>query len=259
MTKVLFISGSVRNCGKSTLSLSLVHYLLNEKKIDPKEIAYIKPCTQCVTPTDIWKLCESKGVEYIGIGPVVFYPGFTAECVEGKHDTKELLSKVVEQVETLKKNRKFVIVDGVGYPSVGSICGLSNAHIAKALQCPVLLVCLMKDGSLGNTIDNFNQNYSYFTSFNVPIHGIVCNKLSEELYERSKKFVSMYFEKDERNIQSFGFVVRNSKMKDEDIQDGCVRVSKKKMIVTDEDLENIELVVKHFKQFIDFESLIDKL
>ena len=114
VAKVLFISGSVRNCGKSTFSLSIIHYLLNDLKIDSKELAYIKPCTQCVTPTDVWKLCESRGVEYIGIGPVIFYPGFTAECIEGKHDTKELLSQIVDKVEELKKGRKYVIVDGVG-------------------------------------------------------------------------------------------------------------------------------------------------
>lgn len=58
--------------------------------------------------------------------------------------------------------KRVVIVDGVGYPSVGSICNLSNAHIAQALGSPVLLIG--KSG-VGDAVDSFNINAKYFESY----------------------------------------------------------------------------------------------
>lgn len=55
-----------------------------------------------------------------------------------------------------------MIVDGVGYPSVGSICELSNAHVAQSLGAPVLLVG--KSG-VGDAVDSFNINTRYFESY----------------------------------------------------------------------------------------------
>ena len=36
-----------------------------------------------------------------------------------------------------------LIVDGVGFPSVGSIVGVDNADVAKVARAPVLLVCCL--------------------------------------------------------------------------------------------------------------------
>lgn len=55
-----------------------------------------------------------------------------------------------------------MIVDGVGYPAVGSICNLSNANIAKALDCPVLLV---GKAGVGDAVDSFNMNARFFESY----------------------------------------------------------------------------------------------
>lgn len=50
----------------------------------------------------------------------------------------------------------------MGYPSVGSICNLSNADIAHALRTPVLLVG--KSG-VGDAVDSFNMNARFFESY----------------------------------------------------------------------------------------------
>ena len=62
----------------------------------------------------------------------------------------------------LSVGKRIVIVDGVGYPSVGSICNLSNADIALALKAPVLLVG--KSG-VGDAVDSFNMNARFFESY----------------------------------------------------------------------------------------------
>ena len=41
--------------------------------------------------------------------------------------------------DDLKTSSKVVIVDGVGYPAVGSVAHISNAAVASYLQIPVLL------------------------------------------------------------------------------------------------------------------------
>jgi AAA domain len=65
-------------------------------------------------------------------------------------------------IVTISIGKRVVIVDGVGYPSVGSICNLSNAHIAQALGSPVLLIG--KPG-VGDAVDSFNINAKYFESY----------------------------------------------------------------------------------------------
>ena len=38
------------------------------------------------------------------------------------------------------QGKKLVLVDGVGYPAVGSVAGCSNADVAATLGAPVLIV-----------------------------------------------------------------------------------------------------------------------
>ena len=61
---------------------------------------------------------------------VMFLKGKTAS-------SEEMLNSVKKEVDRLCEGRKVVIIDGVGYPAVGSICGVSNADIAKALGTKV--------------------------------------------------------------------------------------------------------------------------
>ena len=39
-----------------------------------------------------------------------------------------------------EKKRKIVLVDGIGYAAVGGGVGNSNAHVARELNAPVLLI-----------------------------------------------------------------------------------------------------------------------
>lgn len=253
MASVLFVCGSLRNCGKTSVSLGLLSYLLGEMKLNPEQIGYIKPCTQCINPTIVWKFCQEFGIECVGIGPVVFYPGFTAEFIDGEHKAENLLNQISDAVEKLKKNRKIVIVDGVGYPSVGSVCGVSNAQVAKKLNAPVILVNLVKDGSIGNSIDTLNQNLEYFKGFHVPVLGIISNKVPVTHYDRVVKYLGMFYEQNE--LKSLGFVKYMDDFQEEEIEEGCKYVSKKKLQISQEDKDKMKSVYEHFKECIDFEQI----
>jgi hypothetical protein len=96
----------------------------------PEEIAYIKPATQCIDVQLVSKYCNlygrmprpalpclllhgnggaglCEGIAHRGIGPVVFYTGFTRECIDGQGPSpKELLDKIEEAVNTIAKGKK---------------------------------------------------------------------------------------------------------------------------------------------------------
>lgn len=169
----VLVAGDKSHCGKSTISLGLLASLL-ELGFKPSEVAYIKPATQCVAPTLTAKYCESMGIAYVHIGPVVFYRGFTRAFLDGEHGTSEdLVRQCVSAVERISQGKRVVVIDGVGYPSVGSIVGCSSADIALACHACVLLVG--KQG-VGDAIDSYNLCATYFERRGIPVIGAVFNK-----------------------------------------------------------------------------------
>lgn len=161
----IYVSGDRASVGKSTICLSLLASLCSKKyyNVLPDEIAYIKPITQCEEETEVTRFCQSMGIECIPIGPVVFYRGFTRAFLRGETDsTVAYLAQIRSLIDGLMSTKRLVIVDGVGYPSVGSICGLSNSDVCHSvvtghqnLPLPVLLVG--KPG-IGDAIDSYNIN-----------------------------------------------------------------------------------------------------
>ena len=67
------------------------------------------------------------------------------------------------------QNRKFVLIDGVGFPAVGSICGTSNADNSRRLR-GARVVLVVKAG-VGATIDETNYGTAFFGSRDVPVLG----------------------------------------------------------------------------------------
>lgn len=186
----VFISGDRSSVGKTTTCQYLLAAFLN-LGIRGHDLAYIKPVTQCEAEQSVVRFCDEQGIACCGIGPVVFYKGFTRAYLEGTTDTSiELLRQVQQSVENISDGKKIVLIDGVGYPSVGSICGVSNGDTAAALDAPVLLVS--KSG-VGDAVDSFNlnswygnyfisKNSSYFQSKGVTVLGAIFNKIPLEGY-----------------------------------------------------------------------------
>lgn len=151
----LLISGDRSSVGKSTFSLFLMASLL-QLGFPASSLAYIKPVTQCEAEQPISIFCKKNNISCQGIGPVVFYSGFTRAFLDDTtKSSAELLQDVREAVAQISVGKRVVLVDGVGYPAVGSICGVSNADVAAALNVPVLLVG--KSG-VGDAVDSFNLN-----------------------------------------------------------------------------------------------------
>ncbi|KAJ0405086.1 hypothetical protein ATCC90586_008686 [Pythium insidiosum] len=203
----IFVSGDRSQVGKSTVCLGLVGALLTHGGYRADEIGYIKPATQCEQPQLIAKFCRQHGIECCDIGPIVFYSGFTREFLRGNTESStELLANARAKVEEIGRGKRVLIVDGVGYPAVGSICGVSNASVANAVQAPVVLVG--KKG-VGDAIDSFNLNACFFESQGVRVLGAIFNRLPEDGFyslANCRDSIHRYFEQFQPSKRVYGFI-----------------------------------------------------
>jgi len=144
----------------------------------------------------------------------VYYRGFTRAFLAGETETtEELLVKAGAAVDRAARGKQVVLVDGVGFPAVGSICGTDNASVSKACGYPVsdstrkpMGVLIVGGSGVGSAVDAFNLNSTYFEKAGVPVMGAVYNKLSETGFyslENCKTQVTAYFDQSERQ-QSLG-------------------------------------------------------
>ena len=212
----LFVAGDRSKVGKSSVCLGLLGCLLNSGYA-PNELAYIKPATQCEETQLIEKWCKAKGIaSCVPIGPIVYYKGFTRAFLKGETESSDiLLRRAGEAVDDLAKGKRVIIVDGVGYPAVGSITGTDNASVARACgrpnkahgRTPVPVLLVGKSG-VGDAIDSYNLNATYFAHSNVPVIGAVFNKLSIDGYyslANCKEAIEKYFDRSS-STTAFGFI-----------------------------------------------------
>ncbi len=68
----LFISGDRSSVGKSTCCLLLLASLIHAG-VQPEELAYIKPITQCEAEQPVVKFCDEKGIANRGIGEYILH------------------------------------------------------------------------------------------------------------------------------------------------------------------------------------------
>jgi dethiobiotin synthetase len=206
----IFVSGERSSVGKSTICLAILAALI-ERGIPPEDLAYIKPVTQCEAEQPITQYCRAKGISNVSIGPVVFYQGFTRSFLNNETETPTaLLEKVRVAVDDVSRGKKFVLVDGVGYPSVGSICNISNGHVAQTLGIPVLLVG--KSG-VGDAVDSYNLNRIFFESFGVRVLGGIFNKFELDGFYAlplCRDSINSYFKQYQSSQLPYGFLPKLS-------------------------------------------------
>jgi dethiobiotin synthetase len=204
----IFVSGDRSQVGKSTVCLGLLGALL-ARGMRAEDIAYIKPATQCEAPQLVGRFCAARGIACRPIGPIVYYSGFTRAFLAGETESSaEMLAAVQAACDELGQGRKVVVVDGVGYPAVGSITETSNAAVARALKAPVLLVG--KKG-VGDAVDSYVLNRAVFDLAGVPVLGSVFNRLEDDSsyysLENCKAAVSSWFEQAAPDGQrAYGFL-----------------------------------------------------
>lgn len=215
--QLLFICGDQSGSGKTSTCIGLINALITQGGYQPQEVAYIKPCTQCEGVQLLWKFCHSLGVHCVGIGPIVYKAGYTQKCINGENGTAEERLKLVEDaVEQLKTTHKFILIDGVGYPGVGSCVGCSNRDVARRLNAPVLMI---SRPGVGNMIDSCVMNVEYMAYKDVITIGTIVNKVPkkvsyhtpEAIAEFTTKFFTTYryttnYGKKEHQLNIYGYI-----------------------------------------------------
>lgn len=267
----LFVAGDRSQVGKSSICLGLLGALLKSGNYTPADLAYIKPATQCEQTQLVEEFCKHKGITAcVPVGPIVYYKGFTRAYLKGEtgETSEQLLQKASDAVDKLASNKKVVIIDGVGYPAVGSITGTDNASVAKVcgrsfaaersnvtVRSPVPVLLVGKSG-VGDAVDSFNINATYFAHRNVPVIGAVFNKLSlDGFYSLSncKEAVGMYFGQSQPDRFAFGFIPEIPSLTN--AREQVADASKAEQLSLA--LESADLFVEEFSKHVNVERIMN--
>lgn len=265
----IFIAGDRSQVGKSSICMGILGALLKSGKYSPSDLAYIKPATQCEQTQLVQEFCKAKGITAcVPIGPIVYFKGFTRAFLKGEisENSRQLLYKAGNAVDELALGKKIVVIDGVGYPAVGSITGTDNARVAKSCgiklpswpsdmsRVPVPVLLIGKQG-VGDAVDSFNINATYFAHANVPVIGAIFNKLSLDGFyslENCKEAIEMYFDKFQPDKRAFGFIPDIPSLKNarEDMA-SCSEEEQLKHA-----LKTADAFVDQFRQYVNVDEII---
>lgn len=198
--------GSSSNVGKSTLCESLLSQLLLDG-YQPESLAYIKPMTQCIEKQAVTVFCENKHIAHQSIGSLVFTKGFTKDFIDGLTKTSDrLLEDILMEISHISKNKKIVIIDGVGSPSTGSVVGVSNVDIALALASPVVFIG--KPG-IGSAIDDTILAVNFMQQRGIKNIALIYNKIESSELVSVKHYVSKRLAELLPNIPVLDFIANH--------------------------------------------------
>jgi hypothetical protein len=188
--KPLYIGATLRDCGKTSVSLGLMQ-VLHDRGLNP---GYCKPVGQhYVRYQD--KNIDEDGVlmhqvfnltdEPYNLSPIAIERGFTRKFINNP-DVKPLEKEILHCHQELLKVHPMVIIEGTGHAGVGSCFGLSNARVAQLLGAKVVIVT---SGGIGRPLDEIALSLSLFKQFDVEVIGVILNKVLMEKYDKIKDTV----------------------------------------------------------------------
>lgn len=203
--KNIYVAASSQHVGKTTSTLGLVSGFM---KMGLK-VGYCKPVGQKFL--DINNLIVDKDtVLFADLIHFDLIPEYHSPIILGKGATEKYLdepaqylldARLDEARRYMSNNNDITVYEGTGHPGVGSVAGLSNAHVAKLLDAGVVMVV---EGGIGSTIDMLNMCTAIFRENDVPIIGVIINKVREEKLPKVEKYVSMWLKKN--NLPLLGVI-----------------------------------------------------
>jgi phosphate acetyltransferase len=195
MCKKIFIGATGQHCGKTTISLSLMHLASKRykrvgfiKPIGPKCIAY-KGLTMDMDAAMIAGVYDLDADAHL-MSPMTLTPGSTRRFLDGKIAPDYPRDVILKAIEQLEKKNDFLIIEGAGHGGVGSVVGMNNACTAALTGAPVLMVT---GGGIGSVIDAVELNLALYKETNADVRLIMVNKLVTEKRERSLAYLRKAF------------------------------------------------------------------
>jgi hypothetical protein len=158
------------------------------------------------------------------------------------------------------------IIDGVGFPSVGSILGISNAAVARALHAKVVVLVPGHKGSLGMAVDSFNLAHSYFTAHGVDVVGMAISKVPKDKAHSLRDYATRYFAMHQHlyRTQFLGLMQRSEALDAimasdpvSNADNACQRVTAAALEMEPVDEERCAIVEELFQQGIDLQRLLE--
>ena len=208
-TKYLYVMGSGSGAGKSTICLGILAQLL-ASGFPARQLAYIKPVTQCTAPQPVALFCKNAGILYRDIGSLVFRNGFSREFIDGQTpSSKELMAEVLATIVHCGAGKSLVLIDGVGDPAVGSVVGVSNVDVAAASSCRVLFVG--KPG-IGAAIDNTVLCLAFIRGKDLRDVGLIYNKVPVEQRSEIRNYVTRRIATLLPEATVFGFLAEEKRL-----------------------------------------------
>ena len=182
MCRKIFIGATGQHCGKTTISLSLMHLARKKyarvgfmKPIGPKWINF----NGTIVDKDAAMFSTVFNVEedIALMSPVTLAPGTTRRFLDGEIDSDAPRRAINSACAELEKKYDFLIIEGAGHGGVGSVVGMNNARIAAELNAPVLLVT---GGGIGNVIDAVELNLALYQREQADVRIIMAKTLVSE-------------------------------------------------------------------------------
>lgn len=199
--KSLYVAATSQHVGKTTSTLGLAAAF----KKEGLNTGYCKPVGQQHLEINGFSV-DKDSVLFSDLLKIDIDPNLHSPIIIGKGATKKYLdnpqmfdlrSKIIEAKNKLEERHDLIIYEGTGHPGVGTVADLSNAQVAKMLGAHVVMVV---EGGIGNTIDRLNLSLSLFRELEVPIFGVIINKVIPGKEEVIKHYVGGWIKQNNLNL-----------------------------------------------------------
>ncbi len=191
--KNIYVAATSQHVGKTTSTLGLVSSFMKKGL----KVGYCKPVGQKFL--DLQNLRVDKDTilfaDLINFeiipelhSPVILGPGAT-EMYLDEPEKFNIESILINAERELAAANEIVIYEGTGHPGVGSVANVSNARVAKLLNAGVVMVV---EGGVGSTIDMLNMTTALFREEQVPIIGVIINKVLPDKMDKVRHYVGKW-------------------------------------------------------------------
>ena len=190
--KKIYVAATGQHVGKTTSTLGIVSNLRQRGF----RTGYCKPVGQEYLTVD-GKIADKDAVLFAQVvgfniipeihSPVVLARGATKAFLDdpSQFHYPELLRGAAAQLEAVND---IMVYEGTGHPGVGSVVDMSNADVAELLGAGILMVV---EGGVGRTIDRLHMSMALFREKNLPILGVIVNKVIPEKHEEIHHYLSL--------------------------------------------------------------------
>ena len=202
--KNIYVAASNQHVGKTTCTLGLVSALMRKKY----RVGYCKPVGQKSLEEN--QRVDKDTVLFADLidfdivpelhSPIILGPGATTRFLDNPAEFS-FEQDILSAASKLGETHDVVIFEGTGHPGVGSIAQVSNAHVAKLVKAPVIMVV---EGGIGSTVDMLNMNLALFREEGVPILGVIVNKVIPDKMDRIRHYLNKWLEP--RGIPILGII-----------------------------------------------------